>query len=140
MVFNSFAEMESYIKSRHKQAMKVIAEKEKKELQNEVRKQIYNAYTPTWSGEGWEGRTGDTYNNIQYQLGGDTIVLRLEDTHSWYSVYNPNKRVYAFEMLEQGYTWGRGSTNIKSTVINKLSKEIPKVYKSTMNSLGVPVR
>lgn len=144
MIFNNFNDLKKYVEKANKQALKKVAEKEKKILQDEVRKQIYEAYTPKWSqdewGDMWQGRTGDTYNNINYKLNGNFIILKLEDTRSWYSAYNPSKTVYAFEMLEQGYTWSRPRTNIKEVVIDNCEKEIPLVYKSSMNSLGVPIR
>lgn len=136
MIFNSFKEMESYIKNKHKQTIKVIAEKEQRILRDEVMKQVYESYTPQVFYE----RTWSLYNNIKYYINGNQVTLILEDNGNWHSVYNESKLVYAFATLEAGTTWGRGGTNIEETVIEKNKREIPKVYKSTMNSLGVPVR
>ena len=144
MIFNNFNELKEYVEKANKQAIKKIAEEEKDILKDEVIKQVYEAYTPQWTkeqwGDRWQGRTGDTLKNINYILKGNSIILKLKDTRSWYSVYDPNNTVYAFEMLEQGHTWARPQTNIKEVVIDECRREIPLVYKSSMRKLGIPIK
>lgn len=144
MIFNNFNELKKYVEKANKEAIKKVAEKEKKILKDEIKEQVYEAYTPQWSqeqwGDRWQGRTYSTLKNVDYILKGNSIVLKLKDTQSWYSVYNTDNTVYAFEMLEQGHTWARPQTNIKEVVIDECKKEIPLVYKSSMNSLGIPIK
>ena len=134
MVFNSFSELKSYVEKKQKQTIKVIAEKEQRILRDEVMKQVYEAYDPTM----YE-RTFSLYNNIQYKINGNSVSLKLANNGNWHSVYT-GEEVYALATLDAGTTWARKGTNVQETVVNKVFNEIPKVYKQTMNNLGVPVK
>lgn len=137
MIFNNFNELKKYVEKANKQTIKVIAKKEEKILQEEVKNQVYNDYSPKEY-----IRTGALYNNIQYTINGNIVSLKLANNNNWYSVYydNPKVYVYALDTLDAGTTWGRNGTNVKEETKNRVLKEIPKVYKSTMNSLGVPIK
>ena len=144
MKFSSMNELKRYVEKANKKAMKEVAEKQKEILKDEVREQVYEAYMPQWTlkqwGDRWQGRTYRTLNNIDYILNGNSIVLKLRDTQSWYSVYNYDKKVYAFEMMEQGFTWGRPQTNIKEVVTDKYKREIADFYIEAMRNNGVKVK
>ena len=137
-------DLKKYVEKANEKAIKEIAEEEKQILKSEVKKQVYEAYTPRWSqeewGDRWGGRTYSTLNNIDYILKGNSVVLKLKDTQSWYSAYNKNKKVYAFEMMEQGFTWSRPQTNIKEVVTDKYKKELADVYITAMKNNGVKVK
>ncbi len=145
MIFNNFKELEKYVKQANEKAIREVAEKQTKVVKDEVHKQVYLGYAARFY-----HNTGDTYNNVQYQIKGNMIETKLEDTKSWHSVRKPYPPIYAFDMLEAGTTWGSGGkdgvrtyrpqTNIAETVKGKLTKEIPLVYKKAMKEQGINLR
>ena len=134
MVFNSLNDLKSYVEKKHKQTIKVIAEKEQRILRDEVMSQVYEVYSPNWYTRTWA-----LYNNIQYTINGNSVSLKLANNRNWHSVYS-GEEVYALATLDAGTTWARGGTNVQEKTLNRVSKELPKVYKTTMNNLGVPVK
>ena len=145
MIFNNLDELEIYVKKANEKAIKEIAEKQTKVVKDEIYKQVYLKSTAKYY-----KHTGDTYNNVQYQIKGNIIETVLEDTGSWHSVFKPYKPMYAFDMLEAGKTWKsidkegnityRPQTHIAETVEKKLKKEIPLVYKKAMREQGIKIR
>lgn len=134
MDFNSLDDAMAYIRSQNAKAMNVVGKEMEDIMKEEVRSQVYNAYSPQEY-----DRTGDVEKCARVtETSATSVVAEFADEGGWTSVKGGHYNAY--EGLEDGWTWGRGETNLMETSESRIESEIPNEYKGTMNSLGVPVK
>lgn len=135
MIFDSMAELKSYVLKAMEDCAQICAE-EMLDIMREEIENAYNNYSPVQY-----VRTGDLLNTPQIiSATNDGMVTEFIDNGGWYSLVGKTKgqHFFALEGLEGGYSWGRGATSIHSTSVARCYEKIPMYYERTLNALGIP--
>lgn len=137
--FGSLDEMVAYIKKCQEEALLEVGKEMVDIFNEEIETQVYDDYSPSvYKRNNWLRDSAEIEENSK-----DFIVAGLNMyAGGWTSLYGSNKGQYFYPMygLESGSTWGRGGTNIMSTVEQRCESEVPKVFKKAMSSMGVPIK
>lgn len=143
MKFSSLEEMISYIEKAQSKATRDMGEEMVDIMKDEIEKQVYSAYSPSDY-----SRTMQLLDSPQIKYSDSNYVsvefMNMGDwkSHGYgMSGYNGGGSPF-FPMygLEHGGIWGRGTTNIMDESTSKIEDEIPKCYRDSMNSMGIPIR
>jgi hypothetical protein len=137
MIFDSLAELESYVRGVMDKCAGICAE-EMLEIMREEIENAYNSYSPSMY-----SRTGDLLNTPQIiQADSSGMTTEFVDNGGWYSLVGrtAGQHFFALEGLEAGTSWGRGATNIYSFSAVKCYSNIPDKYKKCLISFGIPIQ
>lgn len=137
MVFNSFEEIEAYVR----QAMIDCATATAQEMINIMKQQIeqaYGGYSPSMY-----VRTMALLNTPEINIASESeIETEFKDNGGWYSLRGSSAgaHFFALEGLEGGYTWGRGETNIYDSSVERCKTEAVQYYFDCMKAHGIPLQ
>lgn len=143
MVFNSVSELTKHIEKMMSQANREIAHDMVLIMKQEVQQQVYLCYQPLDYSRTRSLAESPTVGYVDKHL----VEVEFMNNGDWkshaygMSTYKGGgSPFFALEGLESGATWGRNSeVNLMEGSFNRIVREIPKVYKSELKGLGVPI-
>lgn len=129
MVFSSVEECIAYIENAIEECMSPLSEEIKRVMDEVTYAQV----------RGW---SGDIFNSVQPNCGGNFAEASFEDNGGWTSLAGETKGQEVgnpIKFLEAGTTWNRGASNIMDVALGRCEGEIPKKFLSLMQSFGIPI-
>ena len=129
MVFSSVEECIAYIENAIEECMAPLSEEIKRVMDEVTYAQV----------RGW---SGDIFNSVQPNCGGNFAEASFEDNGGWTSLAGETKGQKVgnpIKFLEAGTTWNRGTTNIMDVALGRCENEIPQRFLGLMRSFGIPI-
>ena len=126
MVFSSVEECIAYIENAIEECMSPLSEEIKRVMDEVTYAQV----------RGW---SGDIFNSVQPNCGGNFAEASFEDNGGWTSLITGESVGNPIKFLEAGTTWNRGASNIMDVALGRCESEIPQRFLALMRSFGIPI-
>lgn len=126
MVFSSVEECIAYIENAISECMSPLSEEIKRVMDEVTYAQV----------RGW---SGDIFNSVQPNCGGNFAEASFENNGGWYSLITGESVPNPIRFLEAGTTWNRSASNIMDVALGRCESEIPKRFLALMRSFGIPI-
>lgn len=143
MKFSSLEEMIAHIEKAQSTATKNMGVEMVEIMKEEVQQQVYGSYSPRDYNRTMQllnspqiTNSGNNYVSVAFMMMGDW----KSQGYGMSSYSGGGSPFFPMYGLEHGGVWGRGTTNIMDESVSRIETEIPKCYRDTMSSMGIPIR